>query len=106
MEKPYITRIKWRNGGVSVSEDAKIMLDIRSEDEYEEGHIPGAKNCQLQELSFLLGDVEADDKIVLVCRTGKRATQVKALLEDEGYHNVEVLQGGMTAYKGELEKGE
>lgn len=89
-----------------MSEEAKIMLDIRSEEEYEEGHIPGAKNCQLQELSYLLSDVDADDKIVLVCRTGKRATQVKALLEDEGYHNVEVLAGGMTAYKGEIEKGE
>jgi phage shock protein E len=89
-----------------MSEAAKIVLDIRGEDEYEEGHIPGAKNCQLQELSYLLGDVEADDKILLVCRTGKRATQVKALLEDEGYHNVEVLQGGMTAYKGEIVKGE
>lgn len=89
-----------------MSEEAKIMLDIRSEEEYEEGHIPGAKNGQLQELSYLLSDVEADDKIVLVCRTGKRAIQVKALLEDEGYHNVEVLSGGMTAYKGEIEKGE
>lgn len=89
-----------------MSEEAKVLLDIRSEEEYVEGHIPGAKNCQLQELSFVLNDVEAEDKIVLVCRTGKRASQVKALLEEEGYHNVEVLQGGMTAYQGEIAKGE
>lgn len=86
--------------------DAKVLLDIRDEAEFEEGHIPGARHTPLQELSFALGDVEYDDKIVLICRTGTRAGQVKALLENEGFHNIEVLKGGMTAYKGELVKGE
>ena len=66
----------------------------------------GVAGHSLQELSFALGDVEYDDKIVLICRTGTRAGQVKALLENEGFHNIEVLKGGMTAYKGELVKGE
>lgn len=86
--------------------EPKIIVDIRSEEEFETGHIPGSKNVQLQELSFALDDVELDDKIVLVCRSGKRASQVKALLENEGFVNVEVLKGGMEAYKGEIEAGE
>lgn len=89
-----------------MSEEPKVILDIRGEEEYITGHIPGSKNIGLQELSFALGDVEPEEKILLVCRTGKRAGQVKMLLEDEGYHNVEVLAGGMEAYKGEIEKGE
>lgn len=87
-------------------QDAKIVIDIRDEAEFFEGHIPGAVHCPLQELSFALSDVEVDDLIVVACRTGKRAEQVKALLEHEGYHKIEVLPGGMTAYKGEIVSGE
>ncbi|ARU62183.1 hypothetical protein CBW65_15100 [Tumebacillus avium] len=89
-----------------MSDKPKVILDIRGEEEYITGHIPGSKNIGLQELSFALGDVEPEDKILLVCRTGKRAGQVKLLLEDEGFHNVEVLAGGMEAYKGEIAKEE
>ncbi|ASS75975.1 hypothetical protein CIG75_14070 [Tumebacillus algifaecis] len=89
-----------------MSEQAKIILDIRGEDEYIAGHIPGSINIGLQELSYALNDVEPDDKILLVCRTGRRAGQVKMLLEEEGYHKVEVLAGGIEAYKGEIAKGE
>ncbi len=83
-----------------------VFLDIRSEDEYIAGHIPGARHCPLQELTYILNDVDQEDHITVVCRTGQRAHQVKALLHEEGYHNIEVLAGGMTAYKGEIEEGE
>ena len=87
-------------------EDAKIVLDIRDEEEFLGGHIPGSVHCLINDLSYKLNDVDLEDKIIVVCRTGKRATQVKALLEHEGYHNIEVLPGGITAYKGEIVKGE
>ncbi len=89
-----------------MSNEPKIVLDIRSEEEYITGHIPGSKNIGLQELSYALSDVELDDKILIVCRMGKRAAQVKVLLEEEGYQQVEILVGGMEAYKGEIEQGE
>lgn len=87
-------------------DDAKIILDIREEEEFQSGHIPGSVHCLLNDLSYRLGDVAFDEKIVVVCRTGKRAQQVKALLEHEGYHYIEVLEGGITAYKGEIVRDE
>ncbi|MBL0388180.1 rhodanese-like domain-containing protein [Tumebacillus sp. ITR2] len=87
-------------------QDAKVVIDIRDEAEFLEGHIPGAVHCPLQELTYAVSDADFEDLIVVVCRTGKRAQQVKALLEHEGYHKIEVLPGGMTAYQGEIVKGE
>lgn len=89
-----------------MSETAKFILDIRSEDEFLEGHLPGSINAQIQELTYVLSDAEPDDKILLVCLTGTRAHRVKALLAEEGFENVEVLAGGMKAYKGEIVQGE
>jgi phage shock protein E len=89
-----------------VSEEPKVILDIRSEEEFLQGHIPGAINAQISELSYVLRDVEPDDLILLVCLTGTRAHRVKELLAEEGIENVEVLEGGMKAYKGEIVRGE
>ena len=89
-----------------MGEAAKYILDIRSEEEFLEGHLPGSVNAQIQELTFVLRDAEPDDKILLVCLTGTRAHRVKAMLAEEGFEQVEVLEGGMKAYKGEIVQGE
>jgi phage shock protein E len=83
-----------------------VIIDIRDEEEFLSGHIPGARHTPLQELQFALREVEPEEKVIVVCRTGQRAQQVKALLEHEGFTNVEVLEGGMAGYKGEIVQGE
>src|SRR6476620_83038 len=70
-EKIYISWWSTGRGGNKMSEQ-HVILDIRSEEEYVAGHIPGARHCPLQELTFLLNDVETDDLITVVCRTGQR----------------------------------
>lgn len=81
-----------------------ILLDVRTRQEYMEGHIPGSKNLPLQELGTLQG-IPKDKSVPLFtyCRSGARSSQAVSLLKAIGYPSV-VNLGGILAYRGELEK--
>ncbi len=49
------------------------ILDVRSEEEFTNGHISGAQLLPVQELSRRLSEVPTDKPILIVCRTGRRA---------------------------------
>ncbi len=69
------------------------LIDARSGEEYEAGHIYGAVNIpQDAELSLAQGLPEAlDTPIVMYCRTGRRAASLQQKLATLGYSNVRVL---------------
>jgi rhodanese-related sulfurtransferase len=79
------------------------VLDVRTPGEFETVHIAGTHNVPLN----LLGEqhhkiVEhLDEAVVLVCRSGQRATQADATLRNAGLTNVHVLHGGITAWQAE-----
>lgn len=50
-----------------------VLLDVRTEEEYEEIHIPGAVLIPLDELSDRVAEVTPDLPVVVVCRTGMRS---------------------------------
>ncbi|WP_127500307.1 rhodanese-like domain-containing protein [Actinoplanes solisilvae] len=74
------------------------VLDVRTPGEFESEHIPGAYNVPLDLLREHRADLRAhlDDQIVLVCRSGARATQA---FTDIGLPNVKILEGGMLAWQ-------
>ena len=53
--------------------DDVILLDVREDDEYKSGHIPGAEWIPLGQLSSRLGELPKDKTIVAVCRSGNRS---------------------------------
>jgi phage shock protein E len=71
-----------------------VVLDVRSADEYAEGHLPSAVNVPVQELAKRMAEVEAlvsGDKarpVVIYCATGSRASTAKRALEAAGYSRV------------------
>ncbi|MEM9908294.1 MAG: rhodanese-like domain-containing protein [Cyanobacteria bacterium P01_D01_bin.44] len=67
------------------------ILDVRTPAEYAEGHVPGAVNIHFREISNRLDEVAALDqqKIVVYCERGIRASIAETTLEAAGY---EVLQ--------------
>lgn len=84
-----------------------ILLDVRRDDEFEEGHIPGAINIPnesigTEEIAELPDKSQA---IYVYCRSGNRSKQASQKLVDLGYTNV-IEFGGIIDYSGELEKQE
>lgn len=82
-------------------DDAPRVLDVRTPAEFETGHVPGAYNVPLDTLrehrEELRRHLDAD--VVLVCRSGQRATQAEAALRDAGLPGLRVLVGGMVAWE-------
>lgn len=83
------------------SGDSVRILDVRSPAEFEAVHIPGAYNVPLDTLGEHAEDIQAnvDRTVVLVCRSGMRASQAEQRLAVVGMSNVKVLEGGMIAWE-------
>ena len=66
------------------------ILDVRSKQEYEEGHLNNAINFNLMDMmDGELPDIDKDEKILLYCLSGDRASYAKGILETAGFTNVE-----------------
>ena len=80
-----------------------VLLDVRSPQEYREGHIPGSQNLPLQQLDKVEEVTENKDTVLYVyCHSGARSRQAVSLLKHMGYTNVHNI-GGIAAYSGKVE---
>ena len=81
-----------------------VLLDVRTPQEYREGHIPGSKNVPLQALDKVRSVVEnKDTELFVYCYSGARSRQATAMLQHMGYTNVQNI-GGIAAYHGKVER--
>ena len=85
---------------MNANEDALIM-DIRTTADYKGGHIKGAKNTPLGELSANIKNyVDYKNKSVLIyCNSGTTATRAIKLLKKAGFEKISNLEGGIAAWK-------
>ena len=87
------------------------LIDVRSPAEFESGHIPGAVNVPLDELTSSLDEIREvlhDHDVVLVCRSGRRAGQAQEALHEVGLGHSRVLSGGIVDWEatgGDLYRG-
>ncbi len=84
------------------AEPRPVIVDVRGADEFagELGHIEGAFNLPVAELSQRIGELEAfkADELVLVCKTQMRSAKASAMLTEAGFAHVAVLHGGMVEW--------
>jgi sulfate permease, SulP family len=76
-----------------------LVIDVREIREFQRGHIPNAKLIPLPNILTDTSELPQDQEIILVCRGGRRSTRATYLLQNRGYKNVRVLQGGMVAWE-------
>lgn len=76
------------------------VLDVRTANEYAEGHIPGARRLYGGRVAWSLDRLPKDGPLVVHCQTGTRSAVVASLLRAEGFRNVSELRG---SYLGWLE---
>lgn len=75
-----------------------ILLDVRSVQEYNEGHLNGAINIPLSELKTnAIKMLNKNDIIIAYCQMGKRSKKAINVLKLLGYNNVYTLEGGLDA---------
>jgi len=78
-----------------------ILLDVRTSREYNEGHIPGARNIPVDMLITSLPTRNPNTIIVIYDRTGSRSGRARIILESFGFRNL-VVFGAMRNWQGEL----
>lgn len=77
------------------------LLDARTAEEYDEGHVPGAINVPIAALSEFANDrgKSNDGVIVTMCGSTGRGEKAAAALASHGLENVLVLEGGLKAWR-------
>ena len=87
------------------NEEGYIILDARTQEEYDQGHIPGAIVISHEEIMEKAEDVLADkDQLILVyCRSGRRSKLAADALVELGYTNIREF-GGINDWPYEVEK--
>lgn len=71
-----------------------VYVDVRTQEEWEAGHVEGAIHIPHTEMQARHDELEAydDEQIVVYCRSGRRSGIAKSILESEGFDNV--INGG------------
>jgi len=75
-----------------------FLLDVRTQDEYAQGHIAGSTLIPLDILSSQLDELPRDGQILVICRSGNRSAQARDLLLASGFPRVTSIQGGIQAW--------
>ena len=80
------------------------LIDVRTEEEFDEGHIPGALLMPLDNIENEIenSDISNDDVIIVYCRSGSRSNSAASIIREIGY-SVVLDAGGIMYYDGELE---
>lgn len=100
-----LTQEEWKEQ-LEKDENA-IILDVRTEQEVDEGYIPTAKNIDIYKGQGFIDEVQKLDKsknYYIYCRSGKRSAQACTLLDQLGFANTYNLAGGFLEWQGEVEE--
>ncbi|PCI43974.1 MAG: hydrolase [Proteobacteria bacterium] len=76
-----------------------IMLDVRTAEEYAEGHIKGATLIPVQVLAERLAEVPKNKQVYVYCHSGTRSARASKMLAKNGFTNIENVMGGIVAWK-------
>ncbi|MDM8520770.1 rhodanese-like domain-containing protein [Anaerolineales bacterium HSG6] len=79
--------------------DDVIILDVREDWEYTNGHIPGSTLIPLGELPGRISELPTDKTIVIVCHSGARSHNAVGFLQQQGVSDIHNMLGGIVAWE-------
>ncbi len=87
--------------------DQTLLLDVRTPEEYQEKHIPGAININIQDPDFQdkIDELPDDKEYLVYCRSGGRSAKACAIMGTQGFEKLNNLDGGILDWHGETESG-
>jgi rhodanese-related sulfurtransferase len=82
------------------SEQQVVILDVRTAQEFEQGHIPNALNISHKELEARLTELSGakNTQVVIYCRSGRRAEVAKQVLVTNGFNQLDHLEGDFNGW--------
>ena len=89
--------ISYKNLKELMKNKTVYLIDVRSNQEYEEGHLDGAINISMYNIEKEISNYvkNKNDLIILYCSSGGRSREAKRILENLGYEEVYNLKGGI-----------
>ncbi len=80
-----------------------IVLDVRTLEEFNEGHIPNALLYPVQEIETRLTELDKEKTYIVVCRSGNRSRTASNILAENGFKHIYNTSGGMSQWTGPVE---
>ncbi|MDM5156411.1 rhodanese-like domain-containing protein [Bacillus sp. DX1.1] len=80
------------------------LIDIREADEFNAGHILGARNIPLSQIRLRYKELRQDQPVYLYCQSGFRTGRAAQFLKKQGYKDFYQLQGGFKSWTGKIKK--
>jgi rhodanese-related sulfurtransferase len=84
---------------VAKRDTGAFILDVRTQSEWNEYHVPGSTLIPLDTLASRINEVPRDKEIIVVCRSGNRSAQGRDILRNAGFATVTSLTGGLSNWK-------
>jgi rhodanese-related sulfurtransferase len=86
---------------LSTPDTKRLILDVRSKREYDQGHVPGAILVPHNDIELHLAGLQSfkDKPVVVYCESGIRARKAMSVLQDAGFTQVQHLEGDMKDWR-------
>ena len=86
-----------------LDENKIVILDVRETEEFSSAHIPGAVLIPLGQLAERCNELDADEEIYVICRSGGRSNQACHILTENGFSQVYNVVPGMSEWTGPID---
>lgn len=80
------------------------LIDVREPQEFDKGHILGARNIPLTQMKHRLVEIRQDKPVYLYCQNNGRSTRAAHMLHKKGYRHIYQLKGGFKKWTGRIKK--
>ncbi len=83
-----------------IEEDSFVLIDVRTHEEFSEGHIRGAVNIDIYKTTFEeeIDEFDKRKRYLIYCRSGNRSKQAMYLMRDLGFEEVYNLEHGIISW--------
>ncbi|GAB3052094.1 rhodanese-like domain-containing protein [Virgibacillus ainsalahensis] len=78
------------------------LIDVREPQEFDKGHILGARNIPVSQMRQRLVEIRKDKPVYLYCQSGARSSRAAQLLRKKGYTDLNQLKGGFKKWTGKI----
>ena len=76
-------------------DDGAQLVDVRTDHEWETGHLPGAVHIALPELPERTAEIDKERPVIFYCRGGNRSSMAATALAEAGYDAVKLSEGAV-----------